>query len=125
MRIGATVPVLATLFAALVAGPAHAGYFGAARYQSCGCAEAADYGCARQHCHVVMRTCRRIVWEKQQYTCYKTVYETVYDERTVECVKYVRETRYRECTYTVCKPVWETRYRECTFTMCKPVWETR
>ncbi|MCG8583739.1 MAG: hypothetical protein MI757_03410, partial [Pirellulales bacterium] len=89
MRLFVGVPLLTVLLAACSANVADAGYFGAARWHRC-------QPLCKQQCHTVMKTCKEIVYEKQQRTCYKTVYDTVYDEKQVNCVKYVRETHYRE-----------------------------
>jgi hypothetical protein len=109
-------PLLAVLALAFVPAQANAWFFGAARYNCCA-------PCCHQHCHTVMKTVKCVEYEKQEVTCYKTVYDQVCEDRVINCKKMVPETRTKEICYTVCKPVWETRTRE--YTVCKPVWETR
>jgi hypothetical protein len=121
MKALMSASIFAVLLVAISADSASASCCGAASYTNCGGDDPATYCCAKQHCHTVMKTCRKTVWEKQEYTCYKKCYETVYEQKTIDCVKYCRETHYRECQYTVCKPVYETRYRTCNYTVCKPV----
>ncbi len=99
------VPLFAVILLVVMMDTAQAGYCGAARYRSCASAAKPRYAPCKQQCHTVMRTCKEVVYEKQNYTCYKTVYEPVCENRTINCVKYVRETKYRDCCYTVCKPV--------------------
>ena len=70
MRTLLGVPVVALLLAVCSADVAEARYCGAARY-SCCAADCCDYAAAKQQCHTVMKTCREVVYEKQNYTCYK------------------------------------------------------
>ena len=107
------VPIVAVILSVVLTITAQAGYCGAARYRCCAtCCDTCGYTAAKQQCHTVMRNCKQVVYEKQNYTCYKTVYETVCENKTVDCCHYVSETAYRTCEYTVCKPVWETKTRE-------------
>ena len=71
-------------------------------------------------CTTVMQTCRQIVYDQQQVTCYRTCYEPVTEQKTIQCVRYVPETQYRQCTYTVCRPVYETVQQEVCQTVCRP-----
>ena len=72
------VPIIAVLLAVAATQTAEARYCGAARYTCCATScDGGDYVVARQQCHVVMKTCREVVYEKQSYTCYKTVYDRV------------------------------------------------
>jgi len=98
MRTLLGVPMLAVLLAAALANSGYASCCGAASYRNIGCCQPADYGCAKQQCYTVMKTCRETVYEQQQYTCYKKCYETVYEAKTITCCKMVPETCYRECT---------------------------
>ena len=114
MRRLAGVSVIAIAVVALAAGTADA----------CGRCHRAVCCCVTQpacECTTVMQTCRKVVYEPQQVTCYKTCYEPVCEQKTVQCVRYEREVKYRQCTYTVCKPVWETVQKEVCETVCKPV----
>jgi hypothetical protein len=101
MRTRLGVSMFAVLLAAITFDTASAAYFGVASYKNCGGEDPATYCC--DPCHTVMRTRRRIVFEQQQFTRYKTVYNTVYEDKTINTVKYVPETHYRECTYEVCQ----------------------
>ena len=83
MRSALGVPLVAVLLAAIAASTADASYCGAARYRRCKTACCADYTCARQQCTTVMKTCREVVYEKQQYTCYKTCYDRVCEPKTI------------------------------------------
>src|SRR5688572_26868870 len=106
------IPILVGLYMATTVGQADASYLGAARYKSCtSCCAPTEYAACKQQCHTVMKTCREVVYEQKQYTCYKTVYEKVCEPKTIDCVNYVKEVCYRDCSYTVCKPVYETHYR--------------
>ena len=118
------IPVMAVLMTVIAANTTQAACCGAVSYKHVGCTDPVSYGCAKQQCHTVMKTCREVVYEKQSYTCYKNCYNTTYEDKVIDCVKNVRETHYRECSYTVCKPVYETHYRTCNYTVCKPVWES-
>ncbi len=83
-----------------------------------GCAAEPSCGCPRT------RRVKEIVYEKKEYTCYKTVCERVVEQREIDCVRYETEKSFKEVEYTVCKPVWETRTKTVNYTVCKPVWET-
>ena len=84
MRTLLGVPIVAVLLAAATLNSAQAFCCGAASYRNIGCCQPADYGCAKQQCYTVMKTCREVVYEQQQHTCYKKVCETVYDTKTIE-----------------------------------------
>ena len=77
------------------AGFSSAGYLGLANYRNCGIAEPESICESQVQTHTIMRTRRRVVFDQQQYTCYKTVYDTVVDTKDIECVKYVNETKVR------------------------------
>ena len=73
------VPIVAAVLTVVLASTAEAGYCGAARYRCCAsCCDTCGYAACKQQCHTVMKCCKEVVYEKQNYTCYKTVYETVY-----------------------------------------------
>jgi len=77
------VPVVAVTFLVVMANLADA---------RCGtCATT----CSPCRCSTVMKTCRQVVYEKQEVTCYRTCYEPITEEKTVTCTKYVPETQYR------------------------------
>ena len=59
---------------------------------------------AVQQCCTVMKTCQEVVYEEQEQTFYKTVYEDVVEQKTVPCVKYVEETQYHCVPCTVMQP---------------------
>ncbi len=103
------------------AGSANAGYCGAGTYRACRPAACTFAG---SYC-TVMKTCQKVVYEQQQMTCYKTVYDRVPVTRRVLCTKYVPEVRQKQVAYTVCRPVWETRQKVVNYTVRKPVYETR
>ena len=63
---------------------AFASFCGAARHCSCNCNCAP---CCPQCC-IVMRQCQETVYEYQEMTAYKVVYEDVKDKVKVPCVKY-------------------------------------
>ena len=92
MKSFAQVPILAAVVLLVSVNTAAAGYLGAASYRNCVATTPASFSCAKQQCHTVMKTVREVVYEKQQYTCYRTAYETVFDTKTIDCVKYVPET---------------------------------
>ena len=71
------------------------------------------------------RLVKDVVYEKKQYTCYKTVCEKVIEQKEINCTRYEKEQCFRDVEYTVCKPVYETRTRTIPYTVCKPVYETR
>src|SRR5262245_14740416 len=96
------VTLMAVVLAAIAAQSAHAGYCGAASFQLCCASDACNYTAARQNCYTVMKCCKEVVYEKQNYTCYKTVCCPVMEQKTIDCVKYVAETAYKTCEYTVC-----------------------
>ncbi|MFN7813850.1 MAG: hypothetical protein ACK5SI_14445, partial [Planctomycetia bacterium] len=70
------------------------------------------------------RLVKDVVYEQQEYTCYKTICERVVEQREIDCVRYETERSFKEVEYTVSRPVWETRSRTVNYTVCKPVWET-
>ena len=90
----------------------------------------------QQDCHTVMKTVRCKVYEQQEITCNRTVYDRVCEDKVINVTRMVPETCRRKSAtrsasrcgkpatrcYTVCKPVWETKTR--CYTVCKPVWET-
>ena len=120
------VPMLAVAMAVASVREADAGWCGAACFNRCGsCCSAVDYCGCRQQCCTVMKTCKEVVYEKQDYTCYKTVYETGLREQDDRLREVRRRDRYRNCEYTVCKPVWETKTKTFDYTVCKPVYETK
>ena len=95
--------VIAIALIALAAGVADA--CGRCQRANCCCVQTC---CAPQPaCAVttVMQTCRKIVYDQQQVTCYRTCYDAVTEPKTIQCVRYVAETQYRQCNYTVYKPV--------------------
>ena len=72
-RIG--LLALASLLVALSANTASASCCGAASYRNASCgADPADFCEVKQQCHTVMKTCRKVVWEKQAFTCFKNCY---------------------------------------------------
>ena len=66
MRTLVGLPIVAALWLAVSVNTAEAAYFGAASYRHCAGAEPASYCCAKQCCYQVMKTCRQVVWEKQE-----------------------------------------------------------
>jgi len=78
MRTLLGVPIVAVLLAAATLNSAQAFCCGAASYRNIGCCDVGNYCQAKQQCHTVMKTCREVVYEQQQHTCYKKVCETVY-----------------------------------------------
>ena len=78
-----------------------------------------------EHCKTITRFCRKVVYQDQQMTCYKTVYEKIPTAHKVTYCKYVPETRTKEVHYMAYKPVWETKVKTVTYNVCKPVWETK
>ena len=125
MNIRLSMTGLVVLLAAVWSDTSFAAYWGGVSEPGCQADTTVTSCCAKPTCHTVMKTRRQVVYEKQQQTCYRTVYETVYEDQQVDCVKYVQETRYRNCEYTVSKPIYETRYRTSCSTVRKPVWETK
>ncbi len=88
MKALLSVPICAVLLAAASVNTAWAAYCGAVSYRNAGCCDQVDYCDAKQRCYTVMKTCRKVVYEKQQYTCYKTVYETVCEDKTISCAQW-------------------------------------
>ncbi|HOA53165.1 MAG TPA: hypothetical protein PKI05_13005, partial [Thermogutta sp.] len=125
MRTVWTVPLMAMLMIAVAAGKVDAGYCGAVRLalQPTGCA--LEPGCGPQQCYTVLKPSRKLVFEPQQVTSYRTHFERVVEPRQVTYTRYVPEIQYREVARTVMKPVWETRTHQLAYTVMKPVWETR
>jgi hypothetical protein len=117
MKAKWSVSAFAVFATTVLAAPAWASYCGATRYDGC-------VPCSyQQDCHTVTKTVRTKIYEQQEVTCYRTVYDQICESRVINVTRMVPETRQKEVSYTVCKPVWETRTRE--YTVCKPVWETR
>jgi len=108
--------IAATLFVATSAN-ANASYCGAISYLHTrfGC-EATDYAACRARCYTAIQTRQRVVFDQQQYTCHKTIYEQVYEPKTVTVLKYVPETRHRTSVYTVHRPVWESVTKQVPYT---------
>ena len=104
------VSMMAICMIAISANTTYAAWLGAVNYKNCG-SEKASFASAKKCCYTVMKTRRKVMFETQKYTCYKTVYEKAYEKKTINCVKYVSETHYRDCQYTVSKPVYEKRER--------------
>ncbi|MBT6055440.1 MAG: hypothetical protein HOH16_08430, partial [Planctomycetaceae bacterium] len=86
--------------------------------------ENSEPSCAASSC-CGPRLVKDVVYEKKQYTCYKTVCEKVTEQKEIKCIRYEKEQCFRDIEYTVCKPVWENRTRTIPYTVCKPVYETR
>jgi nitrogen fixation protein FixH len=108
----------------LMSSTVNAAYCGAARFR-CFRPIVQDYAAIRMQCGTVMRSSKKIVYDQQEYTCYRTVYDRVVTPRTVTRTQYVREMQYREMNYTVMKPVWERKTRMVNYTVMRPVYETR
>ena len=81
---------------AIAASTTEAGYCGALRHRCCkrACCEPAECTCCRQ-CYTVMKTCKEVVYEEREETCYKTVFEEVVEKKKVPAVKFVPVTAYR------------------------------
>ena len=94
--------LLSMVAVAAVATPerASASYCGAGRIHCCRCCTC----CCCMQCCTVMKTCQEVVYEEQEQTFYKTVYEDVVEEKKVPCVKYVEETQYHCVPCTVMQP---------------------
>ncbi len=121
MKVSWKIPLLTLVVGVMAAAHGYASCCGVARYYNLvGRFFAA--ACCEQTCFTVMRPVRQLVWEPQQITCYKTVWERVVEPRTVTVTKYVRELCYRDVHWTVLKPVWETCVKEVPYTVMKPVW---
>lgn len=61
--------------------------------------------CSKCPCECTeMRVCKEIVYDYEDITLYKTVYEEVMDKHVVNAVKYVEETRYRCVPATAWQP---------------------
>ncbi len=81
---------------------------------STACAEsgrAVESGCAKTPCGQTdcrcckpVKTCKQIVYEEQQRTCYRPVFKEEMVERVVNSVEFVEETRYRCAPCTVWQP---------------------
>ena len=78
-----------------------------------------------EHCKTMTRIARKVVYQNQQITCYKTVYEKIPTAHKVTYCQYVPETRTRNVQYTVHKPVWETKTKTVAYNVSTPHWETR
>ena len=115
---GAAVLAVAA-FMAFSLEQAQAAYCGACSYTCC-------RPCATEfttQCNVVMKTCRKIVCENQQVTCYRTQVERVPVTRQCTFTKYVPERQARQVTYTVNKMVWENCQKTVNRTVRRTVWE--
>jgi len=125
MNTRLTLTILLVAAGTLSVDTANATHCGAACHRLFGRSQGVDYGCSSQCCHTVMKTQRKVVFEKQHQTCYRTVYDTVMEDRTVQSTRMVRQTHCKQVPYTVCRPVYETRTRSHSYTVNRPVWETR
>ena len=117
----------ALMFLGAATTSADAGYCGAASYNCCpkaACAPSGDYCAARKCCKTSYQVVKETVWEKQNVTCCKTVYDTVCCKVPVKCWKNVYQTCYRTENYTRCVPVYKTCYREVTCKVRKPCYKT-
>ena len=94
--------------------------FAGARKQCSSCDSPSEPSCAAPATRMV----KEVVYEKREYTCYKTICSKVIEQKTIDCVRYETEKSVKEVQYKVCKPVWETRIRSVNYTVSKPVWET-
>ena len=128
--------MLAVILAVSSANVASAAYCGAVNYCSYGyspgiggdgivsdgaATESADNGATtNSDSCTVMVSRKRVIRVPEQYTAYRTEYETVYEERKVNTVKYVRENRTRTVNYPVRRPVWETASGRSTTPSCVP-----
>ena len=111
----------------LDSGIASAGLCGLGGFSNCptdACNECGDFAAAKCGCGVQYRTVRKVVWDRQQYTCMRTVYDRCTETVPVPCTRNVYETCYRDQCYTVCKPVYQTHYRCVQHKVCRPVVET-
>ncbi|MCA9228939.1 MAG: hypothetical protein KDA47_25155, partial [Planctomycetales bacterium] len=61
MRKLVAMPILAVVFAVMMANTSWAAFCGATCYRNCGACAPANYCCAKQQCHTVMKTCREVV----------------------------------------------------------------
>ncbi len=115
---GAAVLAVAA-FMAFSLEQAQAAYCGACSYTCC-------RPCATEfttQCNVVMKTCRKVVCENQQVTCYRTEVERVPVTRQCTFTKYVPERQARQVTYTVNRMVWENCQKTVNRTVRRVVWE--
>ena len=139
------VPILAVIMTLGSVNLARAAYCGAANYFNCSCgarmvstvqdgaeleagsvaSEGAAASVNDDGTMTIMVNRSRVVYVPEEYTAYRTEYDTVYDERQVNTVNYVRENRTRTVNYTVRRPVWEDRERTINYTVMRPVWEDR
>ena len=116
--LGAAIAAVA-MFAAFSVEQANAAYCGACSYTVCRpCAQAFT-----TQSNVVMKTCRKIVCENQQVTCYRTQVERVPVTRQCTFTKYVPERQAREVCYTVNRVVWENCQKTVNRTVRRVVWE--
>ena len=117
--------VSVTLIAAMAillgfASEARAAWCGAASYRWCRpCA-----ACFTEQYCTVMKTCRKVVYQQEQVTCYRTTFEKVAVPQRVLCTRYVPVVCQKQVPYTVCRPVYETRTKQIQYTVCKPVYQT-
>ena len=89
-----SVTSLAVAICLFILDSASAGYLGIANYRNCGIAEPESICESQVQTHTIMRTRRRVVFDQQQYTCYKTVYDTVVDTKDIECAGNCTELPY-------------------------------
>src|SRR5271166_4278130 len=89
--------------------------FGSDRMASASFCGLTRHCCCRQACCVatcqpqcgtctVMKTCCETIYEEEQRTFYKTVYEDVVDKVPVDAVRYVEEIQYRCQPCTIWQP---------------------
>ncbi len=90
------VSLLSAVLLAIAASTASAGYCGALRHRCCkrACCEPVECTCCQQ-CYTVMKTCKEVVYEEREDTCYKTVFVEVVSKKKVPAVKFVPVTAYR------------------------------
>ena len=108
------------VLAAFSAQQAQAAYCGACSYvgvRPCACEFTTQ-------CNTVMKTCRKVVFEKEQVVCYRNAVQKVPVTRQVTCTRYVPERQARQITYTVNRTVWENCQKTVTRTVNKVVYET-
>jgi hypothetical protein len=106
MRRLFVIALIAGLLPLFGTAAADACYCGAARHR-CGKEKSCSrtkHSCCQTQCCTVAKTCQEVVYEEQERTLYKTVYEEVVDKVVVNAVKYVEDTEYRCCKCTVWQP---------------------
>ncbi|HMP79368.1 MAG TPA: hypothetical protein PKD54_07945, partial [Pirellulaceae bacterium] len=92
---------------------------GGASYGVVGSTAAAD-GCGS---YTVMRTQRRVVYDRQEVTRHRTVTRLVWEEKQVPVCRTVRETCYRTHEYQVRVPIREMSTKTVQYTVRRPVRE--